>query len=114
MAPSISGLGARSEPIASSAITLGMFDEHDFQLAGFFDFEDVASLVGAALGAGAMRHLLLVAIRALGKRVAFEGIVRAPRRGALLGVSSFWIGHVSKFLSRGRLRLAAEIKVVKN
>jgi hypothetical protein len=77
-----------------------MFDEHDFQLAGFFDFEDVASLVGAALGAGAMRHLLLVAIGALGKRMAFEGIVRAPGRGALLGVSSFWIGHVSKFLSR--------------
>jgi hypothetical protein len=44
-----------------------MIDEHDFQLAGFFDFEDVASLVGAALGACTMRHLLLVAIRALGK-----------------------------------------------
>ena len=36
-------------------------------LGGFLGIEDRASLVLAALGAGAMGKLLLVAIRALGK-----------------------------------------------
>jgi hypothetical protein len=46
-------------------------------LAGFFDLDDLAPFVVAALGAGAMRHLLLVAVRALGKRMSFEKVVSA-------------------------------------
>jgi hypothetical protein len=71
-----------------------MFGETRTQrLTGFFDVENFASLIVAALGAGAMRHFFLVAVGALGKGVAFEGIVRAPGGGALLGVSPFWIRH---------------------
>jgi hypothetical protein len=71
-----------------------MFGETRTQrLTGFFDVENFASLIVAALGAGAMRHLLLVAIRALGKGMAFQSVVRAPGGGAFLGVSPFWIRH---------------------
>jgi len=69
-------------------------------LAGFFDVENFAAFIVSALGAGAMRHLLLVAVRALRKAVALESVVGAPGGSALLGVSSFWIRHGSKFLSR--------------
>ncbi len=88
-------LGARSEPIASSAITLGMVLG---RLAGFFDVENFASLIVPALGTGAVRHLLLVAVRALGKAVGLESIVGAPGGSALLGVSAFWIRHGIEFL----------------
>jgi hypothetical protein len=37
------------------------------RLAGFFYFHYFAAFVVTALGAGAMRHLLLMAVRALGK-----------------------------------------------
>jgi hypothetical protein len=67
-------------------------------LAGFFNVENFTAFVVSALGAGAMRHLLLVTVRAFGKAMAFESVVGAPCRGALLGVSSFWIRHGSKFL----------------
>jgi len=63
------------------------------RLAGFFDFHYFAPFVIPALGAGAMRHLLLVAVRALGQRVLRQGVVRAPGRTAFLGVSPFWIRH---------------------
>src|ERR1700758_1594198 len=89
IAPSISGLGARSEPIASSAMTLGMV----YELAGFFDVENFASLIVSALGAGAVRHFLFVTVGALGKAMALQSIVGAPRGGALLGVATFWIRH---------------------
>jgi hypothetical protein len=49
-----------------------------FELAGFFNIEDFASLIVAALGASAMRHLLLVTVRALGEAVAFQCVMRAP------------------------------------
>jgi hypothetical protein len=41
-------------------------------LAGFLDIQNFAALVIAALGAGAMRHLALVAVRTFRQRVAFE------------------------------------------
>jgi hypothetical protein len=64
-----------------------------YKLAGFLNFEDFATFVIATLGAGAMWHLALVAIRTLRERVAFQGIVRAPGAGALFRVSPFWIRH---------------------
>src|ERR1039458_6769484 len=61
--------------------------------AGFFNLQYVAAFVVAALGASAMRHLLLVAVRTLGERVALQSIMRPPRGGALLRMSSFRIRH---------------------
>ena len=67
-------------------------------LAGLFDFQNLAALIVAAFGAGAMWHFALVTIWALGERVAAQRVVRAPGCGALLRVSPFWIGHLG-FLS---------------
>jgi hypothetical protein len=46
-------------------------------LSGFFHFENLAALVLAALGAGAMGQLLLVARRTLGEAGSGEEVVRA-------------------------------------
>ena len=54
------------------------------KLAGFFHFQNFAAFVVAALGASAMRHLLLVAVRTLRERMALQSIVRPPGRSALL------------------------------
>jgi hypothetical protein len=62
-------------------------------LAGFFDFHYFASFVVAALGAGAMGHLLFVAVRTLRERVLRQSVVSATGRSAFLGVSPFWIRH---------------------
>jgi hypothetical protein len=64
-----------------------------YDLAGFFDFENFASLIVSALGTGAVGHFFLVTVRALGKAVALQGIMGAPGGGALLGVATFWIRH---------------------
>src|SRR5215469_4095353 len=99
IAPSISGLGARSEPIASRAMTLGMGEAR--KLACFLDLYHFATFVIATLGAGAMGHLLLVAIGTLGKRVLRQGIVRPPGGGSSLRVAPFRIRH-GKFLTKAR------------
>src|SRR5215813_4130637 len=62
-------------------------------LAGFFHFEDFASLVVSALRAGPMWHLLLVAVRTLGKRVWSKKIMGAAPRSACLRVPPFRIRH---------------------
>ena len=67
----------------------------EFRLAGFFDVQNFTALIVTALGAGAMRHLALVAVGALGERVAFQCVVRATSAGARFGVSPFWIWHDS-------------------
>jgi hypothetical protein len=67
-------------------------------LGGFFDFEDVAALVDAALGAGAVGELLLVAVGALGDADGGKEVVRAAEGSAALGVTPFRIRHC-KFLS---------------
>ena len=64
-----------------------------FRLAGFFDVQNFAALVVSALGAGAVRHLALVTIGALGERVALESVVCAADAGASFRVSPFWIRH---------------------
>jgi hypothetical protein len=67
------------------------------ELAGFFDFEHFAAFIVATLRASAVWHLAFVAIRALGKRVAGQPIVRPPRAGAPLGVAAFGIRHGNPF-----------------
>ena len=76
------------------------------KLARFFDVDDFASLIVSALRARAVRHFLLVAVGTFGEAVAFQRIVRASRRRALLGVSPFWIWHV-RFPSTGQMPLIA-------
>ena len=69
---------------------------HDLRrmgLAGFFHFEDFASLVVPALRAGPMWHLLLVTVRTLGKRVWSQKIMGAAPRGACFRVPPFRIRH---------------------
>jgi hypothetical protein len=39
----------------------------EFRLAGFFDVQNFTALVVSALGTGAVRHLALVAVGALGE-----------------------------------------------
>jgi hypothetical protein len=74
-------------------------------LLAFFDFDDFATLVIATLRAGAMGHLLPVAVRALGERVGCEVVMGAAVAGAGFGVSPFWIRHCW-FLYFGRSSLA--------
>jgi hypothetical protein len=75
---------------------------HQRDLLVVFDFDYFAALVEATLGAGAMRHLLPVAVRALGERVGREVVVRAAVAGAGFRVSPFRIRHC-KFLYIGRI-----------
>jgi len=49
-----------------------------FELAGFFNVENFASLIVTALRAGAMRHLFLVTVGTLGKAVGLQRVVGAP------------------------------------
>lgn len=85
------------------------------KLAGFLNLDNFAPLIVPALGAGAVRHFLFVAVGTLGKAVAFESVVGAPGRGALLRVSPFWIRHGSKFLSRGlRASRKNQLKAVRS
>jgi hypothetical protein len=70
----------------------------EFGLACLFDVQNFAALVVAALGTGAVRHLALVAVGALGKRVAFQCIMGATSACARFGVSPFRIWHDSSGL----------------
>src|ERR1700736_5855253 len=67
-------------------------------LAGFLDVQNFAAFVVAALGAGAMRHLALVAVWTFRECVAFQRIMGAPTSGASFRVSPFWIRHLDSFL----------------
>src|SRR5271167_407024 len=69
-------------------------------LAGFLDAQNFAAFVIAALGAGTMRHLALVAVWTFGECMALEGVVGAPASGACFGVSPFWIWHLNSFQCR--------------
>jgi hypothetical protein len=50
-------------------------------LRSFLDFQNRATLVGAALGAGAMGELLFVAVGALGETHSGKKVVRAAESG---------------------------------
>src|SRR5579862_550407 len=94
MAPRISGSGALSAPMASRAMLVSIVAE----LAGFLHIEYIAALVGAALGAGPVGQLALVAVRALGNTGGGQRIMCAAFGGAGLGVAPLWIRHC-RFLS---------------
>src|SRR5262249_52309350 len=64
-----------------------------------FHLHHFAALVVATLGAGAMRLLFLVAVRALAQAGSADGVVRAALRGARLRMASFWIRHCSTSFS---------------
>src|SRR5271165_4113166 len=104
MAPSTSGFGARSEPIASMAIVVGMLaynvvtsttgHEDPWLAGGFLLLDDFAALIVTALGAGAMWQLALVAIRTIRQRLCRQMIVGAALRRSGLRMPPFWIRHV--------------------
>jgi hypothetical protein len=60
----------------------------------FGNLDHFTALVAAAMRTGAMGKLGFVAIGALGVAEHAQMIVRPACRGALLGVSSFWIRHL--------------------
>jgi hypothetical protein len=84
------------------------------KLGLLFDLEDFAAFIVSALRAGAMRHFLFVTVRALGKRMLRERVVRAPCRGALLGMSAFRIWHFisSQFPVLGSQLTLLSVKIV--
>jgi hypothetical protein len=67
-------------------------------LVGFFDRGNFAPLIGAALAAGAMGELALVAVGTLGGAGGGEEVVGAALGCALLGVAPFGVRH-GRFLS---------------
>ena len=69
-------------------------------LAGFLDVQNFAAFVVAALGAGPMRHLALVAVWTFREGMTFERIMSAPASGACFRVSPFRIWHC-RFLCVG-------------
>jgi hypothetical protein len=62
-------------------------------LAGFLYFENVATLICSALGAGTVRELAFVAAGALGEADEGERVMGAALGGAGLGVTPLWIRH---------------------
>jgi hypothetical protein len=62
-------------------------------LAGLFDFEDFATFIGSALGAGVVGTLALVAVGALGEGGSADGVVGAAGGGAPFGVAALWVRH---------------------
>jgi len=59
----------------------------------FRNLDHLTAFVSAAMRAGAVRELRLVAIGALGAAGDAQMVVGAARGGALFGVSSFGIRH---------------------
>ena len=73
-------------------------------LAGFFSHKHIATLVRAALAAGTMGKLALVAVGALGEAGGGQKVVAAALGSPLLGVAPFWIRHCSIPFNRPRSR----------
>src|SRR6267143_1062250 len=72
----------------------------------FFDRARLTAAVVAAVGAHAMGHLRLVAVRALAEADGLERIVRAAIGRPRLGVSAFWIRHVVPLLKAVSFQLS--------
>jgi hypothetical protein len=62
-------------------------------LGSFFDVQNLAAVVDAAFGAGAVGLLLFVAIRAFAQGRLDEKIMGAAVGGSARGVAPFRIGH---------------------
>ena len=71
-------------------------------LVCFFGHENVAALIRAALAAGTMGKLALVAVGALGEAGGGKEVVAAALGSPLLGVAPFWIRHCSIPFNRPR------------
>src|ERR1700685_1767568 len=96
IAPRISGSGALSEPTASRtmSVSIGAQTNTTNQLLGcFLDVQHGAALVGPALGAGAMRQLLLVTVGALGDADGGQEVVRAAVGSSARRMAPFRIRH---------------------
>jgi hypothetical protein len=72
------------------------------ELACFFGHKNVATLIRAALLAGTMGKLALMAVRALGEAGRGQEVVAAALRSPLLGVAPFRIRHCSIPFNRPR------------
>src|ERR1700722_20348258 len=105
-APRTSGSGALSEPIASTTMSVGIRrEEQGFGcqgLACFFGHDNIAALVLAALTAGTVGQLALVAVRALGEAGGGKKVVAAAIGSSLLRVAPFWIKHCGIPFNRPR------------
>jgi hypothetical protein len=62
-------------------------------LAGLFDFENFATFIGSALGAGVVGTLTLMAVGALGEGGSADGVVGAAEGGASFGMAALWVRH---------------------
>src|SRR5205085_9396168 len=97
MAPSTSGFGALSVPIASTGMIVGMgccgiviqMARARKDLALLLDFNHFTSLVISTLGAGAMRHLLLVTVGTFRERLRGWKIMGAALGGPGFGMAAF-------------------------
>ena len=69
----------------------------------FLDRARLAAAVIAAVSADLVRHLGLVALRALAEAHRLQRIVRAALGRPRLGVSSFWIWHLLVFRRSSQL-----------
>src|SRR5262249_42487908 len=98
-APSTSRRGAKSPPMASTAIhnMSGRVQRASRPLL-LFDRSHLAAAVIPAVGAHTVWRLRLLALRAFAETDRLQRIVRAALRRPRLGVSSFWIWH--RFLVR--------------
>jgi hypothetical protein len=67
--------------------------ENSLLSCDFLGFEDRTALVLAALGAGAMRKLHFLAVRANGKGTGGQKVVGPAESSAALGMTPFWIRH---------------------
>jgi hypothetical protein len=74
---------------------------------GLLDLDDTAALVVAALGTGAMRHPLLVALWALVEADRRQEVVSPPLTLTGVRMSAFWIRH--NVLSAAARRLCVNI-----
>src|SRR6267142_1239630 len=98
MTPSISGLGALSEPMASTAITVCIEGQPQTSgnLLGDFRLDDLAPFGVSAFGADAVRKSgFLVAVGAFRDSGGGKEIMGAATGGAGLRVPPFGIWHGS-------------------
>src|SRR5215213_1252861 len=97
-APSISGCGARSLPIASTTTLpvrlVCVIKGAPYALSLLLNLYDFAAVVVAALLADAVRHARLLAVLAENRLRRAQRVVRAALARARFGVASFRIRHL--------------------
>src|SRR5271169_3361081 len=87
-------LACQSAALMGAALMIaGRKNSRKCLAAALFDLNDLAALIVAALGAGTMRQLALVAIGTLRQRWRRQMIVRPALGCARLGMTPFRIRH---------------------